>query len=237
MGRVRVGHVGASALSRILGIFPESRCAMKTGCNILHLTDATTALEWSAIACAGGELRRGLLGSTVLLFTMVSASSSAIATSVCVTCDTPDATYSCSAAPVVGAEGAILNDKQLQFSCIQDIARSYQHATCRVKRNQLGTCMGQVHMVAASTTAIVERRPEVGLQTFGPPPATKPADAAAPVTRTPNTGNEPAEPKTVVELAKRTVKSTEKQIDKSADTVTEAARTTWRCLSTLFAKC
>jgi hypothetical protein len=61
----------------------------------------------------------------------------------------------------------------------------------------------------------------------------------APVAATtePDPAVQHSEPKTVVELAKRTAKTTQNELDQSADKVSNAARSTWRCISTLFQDC
>ena len=155
----------------------------------------------------------------------------ALAGSVCVSCDGPPAVYSCSYAP--DANGNVPGSgRALQFACIQDVARRYQHATCSVNRNHLGPCNGQVHMMSPGAASQAASQPSGNAapdQGAGPLPAPVPPVAPA-------KGGK-REPKTVVELAKRTADNTKKQIKKSARTVSKAARSTWRCVSTLFSKC
>jgi hypothetical protein len=144
---------------------------------------------------------------------------------VCVTCEGPATAYSCSMEP--GAEAR--SGRGLQIMCIQEIARRYNHASCSVRRNQVGACNGRVHMLPS-------RRAE----------PTGPNDAAAATTpkSEPDEGApknkvapKSSEPKTVLELAKRTADTTEKEIKRSARTVSRAARSTWRCLSSFFSEC
>ena len=175
-----------------------------------------------------------------------------VAQSVCVSCEGPEALYSCSSAPGSPAAQAGLGGRRLQFSCIQDIARQYKHASCRVRREQLGSCTGLVHMLneAAVNPALA---PELASppapnalaapsilppETAGAPAARKvsPVQSSAP-SRSPNVRQETPEPKTVVELAKQTAKTTEKEIGRSAENVSRAARSTWRCIATLFSEC
>lgn len=146
------------------------------------------------------------------------------ANSVCVTCAGPAAVYTCSYAPDASGSRPNHSGRTLQFACIQDVARQYSHDSCSVRREQRGVCSGPVHFVS--------RAPVVR-------PSAPPAQAAD--------GSDEAfeekpvqkkrEPRTVVEFAKRTARDTQKQLDKSARTVSKAARSTWRCVSTLFSKC
>ena len=150
----------------------------------------------------------------------------ALAKSVCVTCDGPVAVYSCSYAPDASGHTPNKSNRALQFACIQDVARLYQHASCSVRRNQLGECNGQVHMMSQAPPQAPPTIPDQqAIAADGPA-----QPAVVPVKK-------PREPKTVIEMAKRTARNTKKQIDKSARTVTKAARSTWRCVSTLFSKC
>lgn len=148
----------------------------------------------------------------------------AAANSICVTCDGPPAVYSCSYAPSEDGNGPPRSDRALQFMCIQDVARQYQHASCSVRRHELDACNGQIHMLSpfALRTAPPGTNKRIGAET------SRSSEVAREKTK---------EPKTVLEMAKRTARSTKKQIDKSAKTVSKAARSTWRCISSLFSKC
>ena len=162
----------------------------------------------------------GLLAVVMIWF----GAHSSLANSVCVRCEGPVGVYSCSYAP--GPSGRIprKSDRALKFSCIQDVARQYQHASCSVLREQLGVCNGQVHMMSPgaplATTSEPTPQSDVG--------AGKESAVAQ---------NKQREPKTVVDMAKRTARNTQEQFDKSAKTVSKAARSTWRCISSLFSKC
>jgi hypothetical protein len=138
---------------------------------------------------------------------------------VCVTCEGPATVYSCSLAPEVARRSG----RGLSVMCIQEIARRYKHASCAVRRNQVGACNGQVYMLSSRQAEPSKSNDVVTTTT----PYIK-SKQVAPKTR---------EPKTVVELAKRTAKTTNKEIKRSAEKVSRAARSTWRCISTLFSKC
>ena len=150
----------------------------------------------------------------------------ALANSVCVSCDGPPTVYSCSYGPNANGVRPDKGKRALQFACIQDVARTYQHASCSVKRHQLGACNGIVHMISRMP-ALPSGTTEDQAGSAAPTPL--PTDAAK--------ADRPREPKTVVELAKQTARDTQKQIDKSARSVSKAARSTWRCVSTLFQRC
>lgn len=144
------------------------------------------------------------------------------ANSVCITCDGPAAVYSCSYAPDANGYRPSHGGRTLQFACIQDVARQYQHASCSVRRKQLDVCNGQVHMMSQAPAAL--------------PLAPPPARIGTSVPERDKAGTK-REPKTVVEFAQRTARNTKKQFDKSVRKVSKAARSTWRCVSTLFSKC
>ena len=161
----------------------------------------------------------------------------ALGNSVCVTCDGPIGVYSCSYAPDANGHRPSSSGRALQFACIQDVARLYKHASCSVRRNQVDGCNGQVHMISQAPPEAPASLPGRKAATVNEQPAQPAATANEPAEAAAAPGKKPREPKTVVEMAKRTAKNTKKQIDKSAQTVTKAARSTWRCVSTLFAKC
>lgn len=191
---------------------------------------------------AGRPVLRSIVA---LLFVVPAATASIAAESACVTCEGPTATYSCSPAPNAGPELIGLAGRKLQFSCIEDIAKRYQHATCSVRRNQLGTCIGIVHMLTGQEAASAPAASpgtidgQAGLPPSGETKSVDPSPHGAPVAATKKAAPavQNSEPKTVVELAKRTAITTQNEIDRSADKVSKAARSTWRCISTLFQDC
>ena len=146
----------------------------------------------------------------------------AFANNVCVSCDGPSAVYSCSYAPDADGNTPSRSPRSMQFVCIQDVAQRYQHSSCRVNSNQTGACNGLVHMIPQNAAAAPSSSVPSN-ETATPAPAAVP--------------KKKREPKTVVEMAKRTAESTKKQIKKSARKVSKAAKSTWRCVTTLFSKC
>lgn len=160
-------------------------------------------------------------------------SSAALAQTVCVRCSEPEQSYSCSLAPMAAAGAP--RGRALQFRCVQEIARTYNHGRCRVKEADFGACSGQVHMVTGQPPAI-------------PPAGAQPANKTAEVGGDASKPTRQEEPATVVELAKRAASDTQKELNRSAEkvsktvakagkTVSKAAKSTWRCLSSFFSDC
>ena len=190
----------------------------------LHLTCRVIGAIQRAMARMNCSLGKKIAMGAVVAASLWLCGAPASAGNVCVSCDGPPAVYSCSYAPDATGQTPNRSARSMQFVCIQDVARQYQHSSCKVNRNQLGPCNGQVHMIpqnAAATPPQNATNNEVTTQT--PVPAIVP--------------KKKREPPTVIEMAKRTAASTNKQIKKSARKVSKAAKSTWRCVTTLFSKC
>ena len=149
---------------------------------------------------------------------------------ICVVCEAPDALYSCSCAPQNGA-GARRGRTggALKYRCIREVAETYGHQRCKVNDTPLSACPGTVHMLREPRPVGGGTTPGQAMHDLGAQPVQAPRAADG--------GSDSREPKTVVELAKRAADQTQKQIEKSSETVTGAARQTWRCLSSLFDDC
>ena len=168
--------------------------------------------------------------SCAFAFTPVAQS----AEQVCVICEAPDAQYSCSFAPQAAGSGPSGRASgALKYRCISEVAQTYRHRRCKVNDTPVADCAGTVHMLAAPSAAAAGPAPEAGDAAPGEAAESRPSTAGA-ETAGPDGGGEP---KTVVELAKRTAKSTQRQIEKSSETVEDMARQAWRCVTSLFAKC
>jgi hypothetical protein len=142
---------------------------------------------------------------------------------VCVICEAPDAQYSCTYAPETGGGlGA------LKYRCLREVAETYGHRQCKVNDTPLSDCAGTVHMLTAAPPAAPPQPAETGDAAPAKAPEGQPPGAV---------GEGGGEPKTVVELAKRTAKTTQRQIEKSGETVEGMARQAWRCVTSLFARC
>lgn len=160
---------------------------------------------------------------------------SASAQEYCVACSGPDALYRC----IIGGDAtAAARGARGQFLCIKELAKSGQHASCRVDRSSRGPCDGMPRTVMFPDVANI---PD---EAFVPPPDQVPLGEEAqdrPSDQEPLPDNalenaEPAPegpPKTVVDMAK----GTGKNLKKVGDAVGNAAKKTWTCLSSFFSDC
>ena len=167
----------------------------------------------------GNWLRGGAFAGAFVLCLPGAAIAQSASQNVCVTCEGPATIYSCSLHPEVAGRSG----RGLPVMCIQEITLRYKHASCAVRRNQVGACNGQVYMLSSRQVEASKSNEVVTTTT-----ANTKSNQVVAKTR---------EPETVVELAKRTASTTNKEIKRSAATVSQAARSTWRCISTLFSKC
>jgi hypothetical protein len=148
------------------------------------------------------------------------------ANGVCVTCTAPDAVYRCE------AEGTPLkpSDARLGIACITEIARRDGHQSCSVDRRKTA-CEGQLRTISATGHLLAEPPPREAVALPGP---------SEPERKGP--------PDTVAELAKRTAESSKQQLEKATDTVgdvakktggavSNAAKKSWRCVTSLFSDC
>ncbi len=195
--------------------------------------------RWGGSECSVSGRRGGMarlcIGFAVFVMSAAAFISVAWAAAnrACVTCEAPLATYSCTVGPAADGTRVSLAVRPLHFACIKDIARRFQHGSCRVKRNPTGDCLGRVHMIdpekLRSRDAVVPAaQPDNGT---GEGHAAKAGKSAA------NNAQDNREPRTVVEMAEETAKTTEKEMKRSAENVSQVAKSTWRCLTSLFSDC
>ncbi len=192
------------------------------------------------------------LGLAICL--LCASSLSARAESYCVACYGPDAVYRC---VVADAPDGAPPDPRHQIQCIKQIAKSDGHARCSVERFTAAGCDGALRVINPSQAAIPLTPPPPNAATAPAPvnaPGNPPAGGPEPLAQPAVDG--PAEPpKTVEELAKTTVDSTKKGLDKlgtSVKTTTEkagekiggvgdaignAAKKSWDCVTSLFSNC
>ena len=159
----------------------------------------------------------------------------------CVRCSAPEAEYRCLPQLSDELRQALPGERVLRFACIKDIAKAYSHEQCSVRETTAQACGGEAVVLDLSRLAeeYARRLPgpvRRGLSGANPTPV-EPADQAKP-----KDGKEP--PKTVVEMAKRTAETSEKQIKKAGEAVKDAGnyvsgtvQKTWRCISSLFSNC
>ena len=167
------------------------------------------------------------IGAIALLAPLLGASSAA-GEEACVVCQEPAAIYSCSVQHADQLKRVRRADGLLHLACIKDIARQYGHKSCAINRNFAGNCNGAIHVVnpkdAANHVIAGTSRPDS-------------SNGAQPIESQPEAAPTKDEPKTVVELAKRTAKSTTRELKKAGDNVSKAVKSTWRCVSSLFSEC
>lgn len=185
--------------------------------------------------------RRSRIIPMVAAVPVLACAPGAWAAEYCVTCAEPDATYAC----VVGgtAADAPANPRE-QLICIAELAKSGGHATCSVPRIAPKPCPGILKIVAAAPAGEVPvpAAAEGAADAGAPPPATEGAPGnAGPDGTTPETGETP---RTVEEMAKKTVQSSKESIAKAGENVGKAgsavgnaAKKTWDCIVSLFSDC
>lgn len=155
----------------------------------------------------------------------------------CVRCSSPEAEYRCIPQLSDELRQALPSERVLRFACIKDIAKAYSHEQCSVRETTRQACGGEA--VVLDLTKLAE---DYARRLPGPVRRSLSGDNQPPQQAKKQDGKEP--PKTVVEMAKRTAESSEKQIQKAGKAVKDAGdyvsgtvQKTWRCLSSLFSKC
>ncbi len=158
---------------------------------------------------------------------------------ICVSCDNPAETYVCRATAAPEHQSFLQDQRLLQVACIRKIATDYGHGQCRTNKTGRQTCTGALVTVDVTDMArqYVNRLPKPLRPTTGGSASDVPASSDRPEAS-------PSEPKTVVELAKRTAQNSQKQLNnvgeavqKAGEAVGEGAEKTLRCLGTLFQDC
>lgn len=138
-----------------------------------------------------------------------------------------------------------------QLWCISEIARSGAHESCSVPRSAPQPCPGMMKIVAAPPAELEPPVADAEADPQNAVPEDAGVGAAAPVEPVrPDRG-----PRTVEELAKQSVKSSQaglekageavtgtakkagEQVEKAGSAVGTAAKKTWNCLTSLFSDC
>ncbi|MGI9524087.1 MAG: hypothetical protein ACR2PG_20830 [Hyphomicrobiaceae bacterium] len=158
---------------------------------------------------------------------------------ICVQCEQPDLTYRC--LPHISEEyrDLLSGSRALRVACIRDIAKTMAHQSCKAKRSSDGHCDGEDFALDLNRLAAQHARRI---------PFLKPNDRKLHHShpKNPNEGVAEADqaldradrpPRTVVELAQRTAKSSKKQIQGAGEAVGDTMKKTWRCLTSLFQDC
>jgi hypothetical protein len=168
----------------------------------------------------------------------------ATAQETCVVCTTPAATYRCA---IEGSERVAQyrgSTRVMQYLCITELAKLGGHASCSVGRGSGAACMGELKVLRADDALAAA---EAVVRDGNPPPGPPQNEPGPP------SGSGP--PRTLEELARRTVeqssdqfqnagktvkdtaKTAGQQIEKAGDTVGGAVKKTWSCLTSLFTNC
>ncbi len=168
---------------------------------------------------------------------------------VCVSCAGPNAAYACT---VAGASMS-KDDARYKLLCITELAKSGGHQSCAVSRAVTAPCPGEPKTVAApvgaegfdetlisppsaetSTPAAAGQAPSNGVTTTTIPKSAAPGGEQTQANGGAKAGD--AAEKTE-DGAAGLAKSTGEAMQKAGKAVTDAAKTTWKCLSTLFGDC
>ena len=147
---------------------------------------------------------------------------------VCVSCSGPAAVYRCTVDEAGKIESYRQAKRVLQLVCITELAREGGHEQCRVRRSGPEGCLGQDRTVSlVSSVDALAAKAE--------------AEAAAGAVYEPETAVEPPRkpgpPKTVEELARRTASASKEQFQKTGNSVSDAVKKGWGCLTSLFKDC
>ncbi|HXF54244.1 MAG TPA: hypothetical protein VNK52_08995 [Hyphomicrobiaceae bacterium] len=164
---------------------------------------------------------------------------------ICVICTSPPATYRCT---VEGAERVTHlrgSDRVLQYVCITELAKLGGHASCSVDRRSSGICFGELKVLqAGDALAAAEAAVGEASRRSAPPADTRadgPSDEGPPRTLEELARKSVEQSSTQLKNAGRAVKETAKsageQIEKAGDAVGGAVKKTWTCLKSLFADC
>jgi hypothetical protein len=184
---------------------------------------------------------RYLLATALLPLTLAAQICSAGAEEYCVTCTEPDTKYRC----IVTGAAPDGHAQRGQLLCITEIAKVGEHASCSVGAVNAGPCPGNLRTVTVTA--------ETPLPPAAPVEAAAPAEPPAETATAPSPGPAPAPPaeeppKTVEELAKKTVQSSGEGIKQAGKAVTDTAQSagnavgnamkkTWNCVSSFFGDC
>jgi hypothetical protein len=178
----------------------------------------------------GATMSRTTCALVIIAATLTALPSMTRAQSVCVSCDSPAGSYNCRLDPAVGQSAGKRAQRLLQLACIQDIAKRFGHEACRVRRGAVGPCTGEPYTISLHP-------PDANAppSPYQARPATDPGQQRATRPAKPRKKDDP--PKTVVELAEKAGKDSQKQLQKAGKAVGRAVSKTWRCVTSLFGDC
>ncbi|MEM8976407.1 MAG: hypothetical protein AAGD43_30460 [Pseudomonadota bacterium] len=158
---------------------------------------------------------------------------------VCVQCMEPDVSYRCQVKAAPEHQPFLGNERLIRVACIRHIAKASGHAVCKASKQQAIDCVGgEPYTVDISEMAqsYVDRVPSVVRKALTP--------AGPKVSEGQGEEDKAKPPKTVVEMAKRTAETSQKQLEdagtavkNAGDFVSGTVKQTWTCLASLFQDC
>lgn len=183
-------------------------------------------------------LRLALLSLATLFMPARHAS----AQEICVVCTQPAGAYSCNVEGWSKLKRFRKAAQLAQLACIKDIAHRHGHGECRVRTDTTGPCGGTPYKVTLRADDVPAPPPATAPQMRPPPGVTPPTGSPAQPNKPGQVPAPPAKaedgpPETVVELAKKATKDSERQIKNAGKAVGGAMQKTWRCLTSFFKDC
>jgi len=206
--------------------------------------------QFHRVGAAKGRASLAVIVAAAIAWAASAGVAAAQATEVCVECAEPDKTYVCQIEKSEKVASFRAGLQALQYLCVSDLARLGPHARCKARRNA-DNCLGTIHTVsiaearralsgALAPDAPMEPSTEKPQSASGPVPGVSPTARPQAVTAgqpPPAPGDKSQPPRTMQELAERTLDASGKQAKDAGDAVTTGASKTWKCIVTLFQKC
>ena len=157
---------------------------------------------------------------------------------ICVICNEPSKVYQCT---LDSAPHITPNKKGVQFACIQEIAQYGGHGQCATLRKDEESCQGEPYRL--KNTAVLYQPPETGQpepeQTVQPHKPNLMDDAKTTFKKTQKTVEKgyDSTKETVKKGYETTTTTVEKTAKKVGNSISDAASTTYECLTSFFKKC
>lgn len=149
----------------------------------------------------------------------------------CVRCMLPEQTYRCQ----VKTSFANMNRSTGQLHCIVNIAKDKNHESCQIQSRTQSQCNG--FDITYNYTGVTPlQRPETRQASPGQsqPEFTEGANRGL---HAENKKEQDAAPDTLVDLTNNAIDKTQQGLRNTGDAITNAAKTTYECLASLFSDC
>ncbi len=147
----------------------------------------------------------------------------------CVVCQEPDAIYRC----VLQNTGPSRR-QPLKMACITALAEAGKHASCAVRGGTVFDCTGPIAHVDATSGLASGTAPATVPSAGGTTPK---APAAALQAAPKQAAPDDTPPATVEEAIKRTTSSTAATVSKAGQSISNGAKKSWNCVTSLFKSC